>query len=120
MNNTERQTLSATTLIGDKVRNPDGEDLGEMTDLMIDLEVGDIAYAVVDLGGFLGTSGKLFAVPWKALGVDSENHEMTLDIARERLENAPGFDPDDWPDFSDRTWGSSVHEHYGIPPYWED
>ncbi|MDP2989060.1 MAG: PRC-barrel domain containing protein, partial [Kiritimatiellota bacterium] len=34
-------------------------------------------------------------------------------------ESAPGFDKDDWPDFSDRAWGSSVHSHYGVRPYWE-
>lgn len=115
----ERRTLSATTLIGDKVQNLDGDDLGEVKDLMIEVDGGTIAYAVVDFGGFLGIGGKLFAVPWRALTLNSGSHEFLLDMDRERLENAPGFDPDDWPDFSDQDWGSTVHEHYGVRPHWE-
>lgn len=115
----ERRTLSATTLIGDKVQNHDGEDLGNVKDLMIEVDGGTIAYAVVDFGGFLGIGGKLFAVPWTALTLHDGSHEFVLDMDRERLENAPGFDPDDWPDFSDRDWGSTVHDHYGVRPNWE-
>lgn len=114
----ERNTLSATTIIGDDVRNVAGEDLGEVTDIMLDLETGNIAYAVVDMGGFLGIGGKLFAVPWSAMTLDTDEHEFVVDIDKTRLENAPGFDKDDWPDFSDRAWGKSVHDYYQQAPYW--
>jgi sporulation protein YlmC with PRC-barrel domain len=55
--------LSATTMIGDAVRNPQGEELGELEELMIDLDAGRIAYAVLSFGGFLGIGDKLFAIP---------------------------------------------------------
>lgn len=115
----ERKTLSATTIIGDDVRNTSGEDLGEVTDIMLDLETGNIAYAVVDMGGFLGIGGKLFAVPWSAMTLDTGEHEFVVDIDKTRLENAPGFDKDDWPDFSDRVWGKSVYDYYSQAPYWQ-
>ena len=114
----ERKTLSASTLIGDSVRNPDGEDLGSIKEIMLDVHTGRIAYAVLDMGGFLGIGNKLFALPWSTLAIDADKHEFVLNVPKERLKNAPGFDQDDWPDFSDRTWGMEVHTFYHADPYW--
>lgn len=86
---------------------------------MIDVDSGRVAYAVLEFGGFLGMGSKLFAVPLSAMELDSENHRFIFDKDKEALETAPGFDKDHWPDFSDREWGSSVHSHYGVRPYWE-
>ena len=110
--------LSATTIIGDSVRNVDGEDLGKIEDLMIDLDHNRVAYAVVSFGGFLGMGDKYFAVPMESLALDPPNHQFILNVNRETLENAPGFDKDNWPDVADRTWGESIHAHYGQEPYW--
>lgn len=114
-----RSTLSAGTLIGDRVNNRAGENVGTLKDIMLDLESGHIAYAVISCGGFLGMGDKLFAVPWNALELDSTNHAIIFDVDRDRLMQAPGFDKDNWPDMSDRTWGVGVHEFYGTRPYWE-
>lgn len=111
--------LSSSTISGDKVVNRNGEDLGEIKDLMIDVDTGRVAYAVLESGGFLGLGSKLFAVPLPAMEVDTEHHRFVFDQDKETLKNAPGFDKDHWPDFADRTWGASVHSHYGIRPYWE-
>lgn len=111
--------LSATSIIGDQVRNAEGEDLGQIEDLMIDLQEGSVSYAVLSFGGFLGIGSKLFAVPLEAMGVDTDAHELVLDIDRERLENAPGFNKDNWPDGSDRDWTAAVYRYYGVDPYWE-
>ncbi|MBZ0303832.1 MAG: PRC-barrel domain-containing protein, partial [Anaerolineae bacterium] len=59
--------LSATTLIGDGVKNSAGEDLGKLTEIMLDVESGRVAYAVLSFGGVLGLGNKLFAIPWEAL-----------------------------------------------------
>jgi len=91
-------TLSATTIIGDPVVNEYGEDLGKIEELMIDLDHGRVAYAVLSFGGLFGIGDKLFAVPLEAMRVDPENHRFVLDVERERLDEAPGFDKDDWPD----------------------
>lgn len=111
--------LSASTISGDKVVNRDGEDLGDIKDLMIDVESGQVAYAVLEFGGVLGLGSKLFAVPLAAMEIDTANHRFIFDQSEEKLKSAPGFDKDDWPDFADRSWGSTVHAHYGVRPYWE-
>ena len=112
--------LSASTMVGDKVRNLEGEDLGKIEEIMIDVEHGRVAYAVLSFGGFLGIGNKLFAVPWSALTLDAENKAFVLEMDKEMLEEAPGFDKDDWPDTvqDDRTWLSSVYEFYHRQPYW--
>ena len=67
---------------------------------------------------FLGIGSKLFAVPWNALEVDTEHERLIADISKEKLENAEGFDDDNWPNFADRTWGTRVHAAYGANPFW--
>ena len=111
--------LSSSTISGDKVVNRKGENLGDVKDLMIDVDNGRVAYAVLEFGGFLGMGSKLFAVPLAAMELDTANHQFIFDQSKEKLESAPGFDKDHWPDFTDRDWASNVHAHYGIRPYWE-
>ena len=110
--------LSSSSISGDKVVNRNGESLGDIKDLMIDLESGRVAYAVLEFGGFFGMGSKLFAVPLSAMQVDSPNRQFIFEQGKEKLENAPGFDKDNWPDFSDRTWASDIHAYYGVTPYW--
>ena len=114
-----RRVLAASTLAGDKVRNAAGEDLGKVDEIMIDIASGRIAYAVLSFGGILRMGNKLFAVPWGALKVDEDEKLFILDVDKRTLENAPGFDKDNWPDMTDTTWGSEVFRYYGATPYWE-
>ncbi len=102
----------------DKVINREGEDLGEFEDLMIDLAEGKIAYAALSFGGFLGLGDKFFAIPWKALSLRVHEHAFMLDIPKEVLENAVGFDKDNWPATS-RESLSSIYNYYGYQPYWQ-
>lgn len=110
--------LSADTMIGDDVVNAAGEDLGNLEEIMLDVESGRISYAVLSFGGFLGLGDKLFAIPWSALTLDTEQERFVLNVSRERLENAPGFDQDDWPDFTNREWGATIYAYYDVEPYW--
>lgn len=114
----EPHVLSASTIIGDAVQNASGEDLGKIEELMIDLDHNRIAYAVLSFGGFLGLGDKLFAVPMESLALDAPNHQFILDVSRDKLESAPGFDEDDWPNAADRDWGANIYAHYGQEPYW--
>ncbi|MES2625062.1 MAG: PRC-barrel domain-containing protein [Pseudomonadota bacterium] len=120
MNETNPKVLSAGSLAKDKVKNPGGDNLGDIVDFMIDLDTGKVAYAVLSFGGVMGIGNKLFAIPWKAMSVDTEDHTFVLDTSRETLERAPGFDKDNWPDMSDPKWGTDIHAHYGIQPYWQN
>jgi sporulation protein YlmC with PRC-barrel domain len=110
--------LSASTVTNDSVVNGQGEDLGKIEDIILDVDDGRIAYAVVSFGGFLGIGDKLFAVPWNSLDVDAHNHRFILDVPKETLENAPGFDKNNWPDFADRSFGQQIYKYYGAPTYW--
>jgi hypothetical protein len=113
-----RFTLSSSSLTGNSVKNAEGEDLGTVKDLMIDLTNGHVAYAVLSFGGFLGFGNKLFAVPFAALRVDSSDHSFLLNVDQDRLKESDGFDPDDWPDMSDEAWARGVHETFEVEPYW--
>lgn len=115
-----RRVLSSSSLAGDGVRNPAGEDLGKIEDIMIDVPSGRVAYAVLSFGGFLGMGNKLFAVPWNAFTVDEENKEFILNVDKQTLKDAPGFDKDHWPDMADPDFGRQVYSHYGYKPYWEE
>jgi hypothetical protein len=108
--------MGADTLIGDSVVNAQEEDLGDIKEIMLDMRTGQVAYAVLSFGGFLGMGEKLFAVPWQALNLDTVNKRFVLDVDKQRLQNAPGFDPDRWPDMSDVTWAEEVHTFYGTTP----
>ncbi len=106
--------LSATSIIGDSVKNGAGEDLGNIEDLMVNVDGGDVSYAVLSFGGFLGIGDKLFAVPLQAMNLDTENKCFVLNESKERLENAPGFDKDHWPNQSDPAWHKEVRSYYNI------
>jgi sporulation protein YlmC with PRC-barrel domain len=109
------ELMGADTLLGNDVYNKDGEDLGDIKEFMIDMASGKIAYAVLSFGGVLGMGDKLFAVPWAALALDTTNKRFTLNVPKNALKDAPGFDKDRWPVMSDRTWAGGVHKFYGTP-----
>lgn len=113
------RVLSASTLKGDTVVNSKDEKLGTIEEIMIDLNKGCIAYAVLSFGGFLGMGDKLFAIPWNALTVDTAEKKFVLNVKKELLERAPGFDKENWPDMADQTWGSKIYTYYGSKPFWE-
>jgi sporulation protein YlmC with PRC-barrel domain len=115
----ETRVLAADTLTGDKVVNLQNEDLGKIEHLMIDLGTGRIAYAVLSFGGFLGMGDKLFAIPWSALTVDTLEKRFILQVDKELLKRAPGFDKEQWPNMADRAWGTQVFKYYGAKPYWD-
>ena len=70
---------------------------------------------MLSFGGFLGMGDRLFAVPWQALKLDPVNKRFTLNVSKEQLKNAPGFDKDHWPTMADTAWAAEVHAFYGIP-----
>lgn len=113
------RVMAASTLEGDDVINRTGEKLGTIQEIMLDVPSGRIAYAVLSHGGLLGVGDRLFAIPWRALTLDTENKCFILDVAKERLSIAPGFDKDHWPAMADETWAHAVHRYFGQKPYWE-
>jgi sporulation protein YlmC with PRC-barrel domain len=109
--------LSADTIKGDKVVNRAGEDLGKIEELMIDLQDGKVAYTVLSFGGFLGIGNKLFGIPWQALSLRVHEHAFLLDIPKDVLKRAEGFDKNNWP-ATNREWLANMYRFYGYQPYW--
>lgn len=109
------KSLPSKKLVGVKVNNLKGENLGTVDDLVIDLQSGKVAYVALSVGGVLGIGDKLFAVPYEEFRTahDSNNNiSFVLDASKERLENAPGFDKSHWPDFASPEWRNQVDTYY--------
>ena len=112
--------MGANTLVGNDVYNHRAEDLGDIKEIMLDMRTGRVGYAVLSCGGFLGMGEKLFAVPWNALTLDTKNKRFVLDVEKNRLKGAPGFNKDKWPDMADQSWARDIHAYYGVKPYSDD
>ncbi len=117
MDNHAPSVLSASSLEGNNVGNTAGEDLGDIKDIMLDVRNGRVAYAVLDFGGFLGIGNKLFAVPFEAMTLNSVDERFILDVDKDRLKDAPGFDQDDWPNHADYRFIDDVRKFYGLETY---
>jgi len=86
---------------------------------MIDKIGGQVAYAVLNYGSFLGLmGGKLFAVPWDMLKYNTQRNAYLIDVPEERLKNAPSFDAGTYPDWNDKAYHKQVHDYYGSGAGW--
>jgi sporulation protein YlmC with PRC-barrel domain len=113
--------VKAGDLIGVSVYNPANENLGKIEDLVANPSSGKVRYAVLSFGGFLGMGDKLFAVPWRDLklvskgttssGTAKEDYYV-LNVDKDTLKNAPGFDKSNWPDFANATWTTDIDNFY--------
>jgi osmotically-inducible protein OsmY/sporulation protein YlmC with PRC-barrel domain len=108
-------TWLATAFVHKSVRNSAGEIIGTIEDIVVNPVSGVIEYAIVSLDELLGRRNRLFAIPWSSLRLSSSSDYVLLDVDRERLERAPGFEREHWPDLADPAWRRSIHEYYGVP-----
>lgn len=108
--------LRSSSIIGMKVKNAQGQDLGKINDLVIGLGSGRIRYAALSFGGFAGLGDKLFAVPFRSLQLHygEEDKYFVLNVPIETLKNAEGFDQDNWPDTANPQWAAGIDKHYGV------
>jgi sporulation protein YlmC with PRC-barrel domain len=116
------QTLKTiSSITGTKVVNLKGEELGDIKDVALDINAGKVAYAVLSFGGFLGFGEKYFAVPWDTMTLDEQRDQIILevDVDKKFLEDAPGFNKDEWPHRPDQKFIRQVYDHYGYKPYWD-
>jgi hypothetical protein len=116
---TEATLLRGQYLFTYRVKSPQGEDLGKIEEIMIDMELGRVVYAILSFGGFLGLGNKWVPVPWDAVALQPDEKVLVLNIEKEKLQKAPNFEPATLPDLANRQWGAVIHTYYGYPPYWE-
>lgn len=112
----------ASDLLSLPVYGAADEKLGKVEELVIDPASGKIRYAVLSFGGILGMGDKYFAVPWGDVQVfykgatsagTQKNVYCTVDVSKEALKNAPGFDKNQWPNFADQRFAKDIETFYG-------
>ena len=104
--------ISSDKVEGTPVYNPKGERLGKVHHLMIDKYTGQVAYAVMSFGGFLGIGEKYHPLPWKMLTYDTRLGGYVVDLDRSKLENAPSYASTEAPDWSDRSYTARIDEYW--------
>lgn len=104
--------VKASEITGVKVQNGAGENIGDINEVVLDKISGQVNYLVLDFGGFLGFGNKFFAVPWNAFSYNNEDDCFILNVDKDRLKNAPGFDKEHWPNFADRNVTTSITQFY--------
>lgn len=112
----DHKLISSEDVEGTEVYGPSGSHIGEIDHLMIDKVSGQIAYAVMSFGGFLGLGHSHYPVPWSKLDYDTSLGGFRTDITEQQLRDAPEFSDDAW---ADRDWETRLHRHYTAPYYWE-
>ena len=103
--------MRASTLIGRDVRNAQGQDLGEIQDLIVDVNNQRVHYAVLAFGGLMGLGEKLFAYPVRLLTPSGD--ALVLNVSKQQLERAPGFERNRWPDWADNRYRGQVDRYFG-------
>jgi sporulation protein YlmC with PRC-barrel domain len=108
--------LRCSKLTGWTIKNPAAEKVGTVKDIVLNTATGEVAYVVISVDtGFLNLESKYFAVPWQVLKFDTSQDEVVIfDVDKERLENSPGFDKDNWPSGPQMEFITQMNQYYGI------
>lgn len=104
--------MRASKMIGERVDNANGEKLGKVEDVVIDVDNGRAQYALLSFGGMLGLGDKQFAIPVNRFKPGKNGDSLVLNASKEQLTNAPGFEPDKRPNFSEETYRSAVDRFF--------
>jgi len=110
--------ISSSQVEGTPVYNLDGEKLGSVDSVMIDRESGQVVYAVMAFGGFLGLGEKRHPMPWKTMIYDKQREGYVVSLSREELEGAPNMNAGEYGELGDRDYEETVYTHYKAEPYW--
>jgi len=113
-----RSWQKATDLRGKSVVNDADERLGKIEDLIVDADSGRILYGVVSLGGLPEMGEKLFAIPWPCMQFSGDIKAFVLNVDKDRLQSATGFDKGQWPNFADEQFVTATYTYYDQTPYW--
>ena len=111
---TQHDVISSEKVEGTTVYNTAGDKLGSIDDLMIDKRSGEVRYAVLEFGGFLGMGTDRYPLPWKMLKYDTSKDGYVVPLDKTTLERAPKYGTDDEPVY-DEAYGKQVHGYYNVP-----
>ena len=110
--------ISAGKVQGVAVYNAAGESLGSIYDVMLDKRSGNVAYAIMSFGGFLGIGDKYHPIPWSLLKYDTSKGGYVVNLDRKQLEGAPAYSVGTDPGWGNRDYETRLHDYYGVGPYW--
>lgn len=108
------EIVNSDTIIGAEVRNHQDEKLGKIETLMLDKVQGTVTYVILSFGGFLGLGDKLCALPWSIFSYDKAKECFMINLDKEKLKNAPSFDPKQYPAASSDYWKTTVNQYYNV------
>jgi sporulation protein YlmC with PRC-barrel domain len=103
----------ASEITGYTVRNHQGEELGEVNDLVFDNQ-GNISYLILSKGGLMGVGADLVPIPWKAENITIQEDSIILSMDQQRLDQAPSFSSGEWENLEDQSFQQRVHGYYGV------
>lgn len=110
----ETSSLIASDMVeGTSVYNRDGEKMGTILNFMVNKHSGQVEYAVMSFGGFLGMGADHYPLPWKKLKYVVARHGFVVDLDKETLAKAPKHDRGNEPVY-DATYGMMINEYYGL------
>lgn len=115
---TPHALIASDRVEGTAVRRPNGDTIGTIQRLMIDKISGNVAYAVLRFGGFLGLGEKHLPIPWAKLTFDPAMNAYQVNISDDELAKAPSYATDKEFDWGDRSQERQVHDYYKTRPYW--
>ena len=108
-----RDVISSDRVEGTAVYNQAGDKLGSIDELMIDKRSGQVRYAVLEFGGFLGMGTDRYPLPWNMLKYDTTCEGYVVPLDKAKLDDAPRYDEDDAPEYTEE-YGTRVNGYYGI------
>ena len=112
------ELISSTRVEGTPVVNKRNQKLGTLHSLMIHKQTGQVAYAILSFGGFLGIGSRVHPIPWEKLSYDIGLHVYRVELTREQLEQAPTLHLDDADRPTERAYDEHVYDYYGAAQYW--
>lgn len=108
--------IASNKVEGTAVYDRQGNRLGSVYNFMVDKRSGQVAYAVMSFGGFLGIGDSYHPLPWKTLNYDTDRGGFVVDLDKDRLQKAPSYRTSDNPAW-DRDYGRRIDDYYGVTPY---
>lgn len=104
--------IASNKVEGTAVYDRDGNKLGSVYNFMVDKRSGQVEYAVLSFGGFLGIGDDYHPLPWDQLTYDTDQGGYAVSLTREQLEGSPRYRAGEEPAF-DRAYGREVYGYYG-------
>jgi sporulation protein YlmC with PRC-barrel domain len=107
------ELIASNKVEGTAVYNRQGERLGSVYNFMVNKRSGQVAYAVLSFGGFLGIGDSYYPLPWKTLTYDTGKGGYVVDLDKDKLQNAPSYTASESPDWTNPAYGRGIDDYYG-------